>query len=172
MEKISSTDMNVRAFGLEGLRLKFRYSIKELISYETYEEVVKQKSHTVVILMIGFALYSAVTIFSCISRHYYHGVVTNISLTVLFVLIILHLKVYKSHVLTTIVGTFGICLILFFHFIMEVDMTIGMDAFWLFILITPFVTDYVAGVIYGSAAALWGLILSFVCFRTPVREYL
>ncbi len=156
-------------FGLEGLRHRFRYNAKQLIAFETDEEVVEQKSRTIIILMLGFAIYSLITIYPCITRHYYHGMVTNISLSVLFILSIFHLRLFKCHVVTTILGTFGICLTLLFHFILETDMTMGMDAFWLFILITPFITDYVAGVIFGSAAALWGLLLSFVCFRTPIR---
>jgi hypothetical protein len=69
-------------------------------------------------------------------------------------------------------ASFGVCTILFFHFIMEVDWTIGMDAYWLFILILPFITNYIAGVVYGSISALSGLILSIVLFDTPLIGYL
>jgi hypothetical protein len=75
-------------------------------------------------------------------------------------------------VASTIVGSYAMCAILFFHFIMETHWDIGMDAFWLFILIMPFITDYLAGVIYGSFAALWGLILSVILLNTPLSGYL
>jgi sensor histidine kinase regulating citrate/malate metabolism len=55
---------------------------------------------------------------------------------------------------------------------MEVDWTIGMDAYWLFILILPFITNYIAGVVYGSISALSGLLLSIVLFDTPLIGYL
>ena len=48
----------------------------------------------------------------------------------------------------------------------------GMDAYWLFILILPFITNYMAGVIYGSIAALSGLILSILLFDTPLIHLL
>jgi hypothetical protein len=56
--------------------------------------------------------------------------------------------------------------------ITEVDWTIGMDAFWLYILILPFLTNFLAGVIYGSISALSGLILSLLLFSTPLKNYL
>jgi sensor histidine kinase regulating citrate/malate metabolism len=55
---------------------------------------------------------------------------------------------------------------------METDWTIGMDAFWLFILIMPFITNYVAGIVYGTVAACSGLLLSIVCFHTRMLGYL
>ena len=63
-------------------------------------------------------------------------------------------------------------IILFVHLIMETDWSIGMDAFWLFILIMPFVTDYLAGVFFGTISALSGYILSILLFKTPLIGYL
>ncbi len=154
------------------LRHRFRYTLKQLARFESTPEVVEQKSRISIILLLGFILYAVVTIYPCIKSGYYHGVVTNIAIIVLFLLSILHLKLYKNHTITTILTSFGLNAILFFHFIMEVDWTIGMDAFWLFILIMPFITDYLAGAIYGTIAAFSGLILSFLCFQTSMLNYL
>ncbi len=154
------------------LQNRFRYNLRQLTRFETDPAVVEQKSRISIILLLGFIIYAVVTIYPCIKSGYYHGVVTNISIILLFLLSMLHLKIYKRHTLTVILTSIGMNAILFFHFIMEVDWTIGMDAFWLFILITPFITDYLAGAVYGSIAALGGLLLSHLCFQTPVRGYL
>lgn len=161
-----------RHLNLQRLQKKFRYNIRQLITFEKDPSNIAQKSRTTVILLTGFLIYSLVNIYPCFHRGYIHGAMTNISLTVLFALLILHLRVFKSHVSTTILGAFALDALLFFHFITETDWTIGMDAFWLFILITPFITDYMAGVIYGSVAALGGLILSILCFRTGILSRL
>ncbi len=164
--------MSGQHFSLEQVRHKFRYSLNELIRFETHQEVVAQKSKTALILISGFIIYSLLTIIPCLTRHYYHGVVTNICLAIAFALMMVHLLIFKSHTGTTILGVFEVCIILFFHFIMETNWDMGMDAFWLFILVTPFITDYMAGAFFGSIAALNGLLLSLVCFHTPMKGYL
>ena len=154
------------------LRGKFRYSIKQLIDFETDTDVKEQKNRTTIILVTGFLLYSIVTLIPCITNRYYHGAVTNISIGTMFFLLLIYQWNFKNHVASTIVGAYALCAILFFHFIMETHWDMGMDAFWLFILIMPFITDYLAGVIYGSFAALWGLILSIILLNTPLSGYL
>ena len=156
----------------DSLRHRFRYNLRQLMDFEADPAVVQQKSRTSMILVLGFIIYALITIYPSIKNGYYHGVVTNLSIVVLFLFTILHLKLFKSHTATTIMTTCVLSVILFFHFIMEVDWSLGMDAFWLFILITPFVTDYLAGAIYGSIAAYSGLVLSYVCFHTPMLNYL
>lgn len=164
--------MSSYPFSIERIRRKFRYSIAELVRFETYADVVEQKSRIMMILLMGFILYSVLTIIPCIYRRYYHGLVTNVSIVIVFILIIIHLQIFKSHVAATILGTIELSMVFFFHFIMETDWELGMDAFWLFILIMPFITDYLAGVVFGSIAAMSGLALSLVCFHTPMRGYL
>ena len=164
--------MESKSFSFDSLRHRFRYNLKQLMDFETDPSVVRQKSRISMILIFGFIIYALITIYPSIKNGYYHGVVTNISIVVLFLFTILHLKMFKSHTATTIMTTYVLSVILFFHFIMEVDWSMGMDAFWLFILITPFITDYLAGAIYGSIAAYAGLVLSYVCFQTPMLNYL
>ena len=164
--------MESKSFSFDSLRHRFRYNLKQLMDFETDPSVVRQKSRISMILILGFIVYALITIYPSIKNGYYHGVVTNISIVVLFLFTILHLKMFKSHTATTIMTTYVLSVILFFHFIMEVDWSMGMDAFWLFILITPFITDYLAGAIYGSIAAYAGLVLSYVCFQTPMLNYL
>ena len=164
--------MTGKIVSLANIKNRFRYSLTELMVFETNNEVVYQKSKTTMILLTGFILYSLLTIIPSLLRHYYHGVVTNISITIWFLLMLAHLFTQKSHVRTVILAAFGLDVIFFFHFIMETDWTLGMDAFWLFILITPFITDFLAGAVFGSIAALGGLLLSFICFQTSVVGYL
>ncbi len=159
-------------FSIDNLRRKFRYNVKQLMNFEMEESVRQQKYHTSMILFVGFILYSIITIIPCVKSGYPHGIVTNIAIIILFLLAILFLNLYHNHVVAIILGSYELCLILFFHFIMEVDWTIGMDAFWLFILTMPFITDYMAGVVYGTIAACSGLILSFLCFHTKMLNYL
>jgi hypothetical protein len=156
----------------ENLRHRFRYNLKQLAVFETDPYVVEQKSRISTILLTGFIVYALVTIYPCVKSGYYHGMVTNIAIIALFLLAIIHLKLYKCHTASTIITTYMLNFIMFFHFIMEVDWTIGMDAFWLFILVTPFITDYLAGAIYGTIAASSGLLLSLLCFRTSMLNYL
>ncbi len=150
---------------------RFRYSIWQLIEFENSPSVSSQKCRTSCILMIGFVIYSILaTIFS--DSNYVHGKVTNISIALFFITLIVLVQTFKRHTRVCVIGSFGICTILFFHFITEVDWTIGMDAYWLFILILPFITNYFAGVIYGSVSALSGLFLCLILFKTPMINYL
>ena len=141
------------------------------MEFENSELGREQKIRTIMILLGGFILYSiGATAFA--SGTNLHGKVTNISIALFLSLILLLVRVTHNHTYTCIVGAFGISTILFFHLIMEVDWGIGMDAFWLFILIMPFITNYISGVIYGSVSALSGLLLSILLFRTPLNGYL
>ncbi len=164
--------MDNRKISLETLRHRFRYNAKLLVLFELDEEVAAQKYRVTMILLIGYIIYTIITTEPCLRRAYYHGVVTNVCITILFILAVIHLKLFKCHTGTVILGAFGLNMIMFFHFIMETDWTMGMDAFWLFILILPFITDYLAGVVFGSIAAVSGLIVSFLCFKTPILGYL
>lgn len=159
-------------FSMDNLRYRFRYSIKELIRFEWDDDVREQKTRTMMIILIGFLIYTIVTYIPCILHKYYHGAVTNISIGIIFVASIIYLWKSKNHVVTTIVGIFALTAVLFFHFIMETNWEIGMDAFWLFILIMPFINDFIAGAIYGTIASFWGLLLSFSLLNTPLSGYL
>lgn len=134
--------------------------------------MVEQKSRTIIIMLLGFILYSAVTLIPSITTRYYHGAVTNISIIILFSVMIFFLLKTQRHFTCLVCGSYFLCTILFFHFLMETDWSIGMDAFWLFILILPFFSAYLAGVIYGTLAATAGLLLSFLLFHTPLINYL
>ena len=150
---------------------RFRYSLRQLVEFEKTPSVVEQKCKTSIILLSGFVVYSILaTIFSTDS--YSHGMVTNLSIGLFFTVIAIMIKKSQRHSYLCIVASFGLCTILFFNFITEVDWTIGMDAFWLFILILPFITNYVCGMVYGSISALSGLILSLLLFYTPLINYL
>ncbi len=164
--------MNKINFSFDFLRVRFRYNLKQLIEFEMDEAIRKQKFRTSMILFALFIIYAAVTIIPCVKRGYYHGVVINIAIIILFALAMLHLTLYRNHVNTVILGSYEMCLILFFHFITETDWTIGMDAFWLFILVMPFITDYMVGAFHGTIAACSGLILSIICFHTTMLNYL
>ncbi|MBQ6407618.1 MAG: GHKL domain-containing protein [Butyrivibrio sp.] len=162
--------MNI-TFPKKKLNIKLRYGVKDLVEFERSEPVKMQKSRTAAILLTGFIVYSILaTLLS--SASYRHGKVTNISLALFFFVLIVLNRITKNHTELCIMGAFGACVILFFHMITEVDWTIGMDAFWLYILILPFLTDFLAGVIYGSIGALSGFILSILLFDTPLKNYL
>lgn len=151
---------------------KPRYSLKELIAFESDPIQRKEKSRTTIILLIGFIIYSIIASFPAFLSKYKHGLVTNISIAVLFIALSIILYKTQRHIIITIVGSYMLSIILFVHLIMETDWSIGMDAFWLFILIMPFVTDYLAGVFFGTISALSGYILSILLFKTPLIGYL
>lgn len=162
--------MNIK-FSLFDLNTQFRYSLKQLVEFENTTDVKEQKCKTSMILLTGFIIYSIIATFLT-SDNYNHGKVTNISIAMFMFCVILLLKKAHRHTILTIYCSFGVCVILFFHLIMEVDWTIGMDAYWLFILILPFITNYLAGVVYGSISALSGLLLSLLLFDTRFIGYL
>ncbi len=170
-EIIKLESMNKPRLSLEFLHGRLRYNFRQLRDFEKEESVKEQKYHTTLILMVGFLIYTVMTIFPSIPG-YMHGVVTNTAISILFLLGMLHLRLYRSHISTTILVSYEISLILFFHFITETDWSIGMDAFWLFILIMPFITNYLAGIIYGGIAACAGLLLCIACFQTRMLNYL
>lgn len=151
---------------------KFRYSIKELIEFENDPAIAEQKCRTFSIILVGFLLYCLIATIPTLNDPFHHSTVTNITIAIFLVLQMIFLKVTRIHTTLAIYCTYGLCIILFFHFITEVDWTIGMDAFWLFILILPFITDYIGGCIYGGISAFAGLILSILLFYTRLNGYL
>ena len=153
-------------------RLKPRYTLRELIEFESDPIQRSEKSKTTVILLTGFIIYSIIATIPAVLKDYKHGLVTNISIAILFVVLAIILYKTKRHIIITVVGSYMLSIILFLHLIMETDWSIGMDAFWLFILIMPFVTDYLAGVFFGTISALSGYFLSFLLFKTPLNGYL
>jgi hypothetical protein len=162
--------MNTNIFSFK-FRNRFRYSISQLVEFENTPSVVEQKCKTSIILLLGFVIYSiAATILS--TQSYVHGKVTNISIALFFSLIAVMIKKSRKHILLGMVASFGLTVILFFHFITEVDWSIGMDAFWLFILILPFITNYLLGVVYGTISAFSGLLLSILLLDTPLNNLL
>ncbi len=162
--------MNIK-FTLFDLHKKFQYTPKQLLEFENSPDVQKQKCRSTLILLSGFIIYCIIATFLT-SDTYNHGKVTNISIALFFLVMLIIMLLTGNHTNLCILGTYGLMTIMFFHFITEVDWSIGMDAFWLFILITPFVTNYISGVIYGSISATSGLILSIVLFDTPLIKYL
>lgn len=158
-------------FSIFDTNQKFRYNLKQLVEFENSPDVKKRKCKTTYILLLGFIIYSILaTVFT--TSNYDHGIVTNISLALLFFILTQIIKKTDSHIYSSLVGSYGMSAILFFHFITEDDWTIGMDAFWLFILIMPFITNYLAGVVYGTICALSGLALSLLLFNTSLINYL
>ena len=73
---------------------KPRYSLKELIAFESDPIQRKEKSRTTIILLIGFIIYSIIASFPAFLSKYKHGLVTNISIAVLF--IALSIILYKT----------------------------------------------------------------------------
>lgn len=152
-----------------GLRL--RYSIKDLIEFENDSSVAKQKSRTGFIILLVFMLYSIISTYFT-APDYYHGKVTNVCLALFFMVVAIILIKTKYHTYACLLTTYGVCSILFVHFITETNWDIGMDAFWLFILLLPFFSNYFSGVVYGTISALSGLVLSILLFRTQLNHYL
>ncbi|MBQ3797983.1 MAG: sensor histidine kinase [Butyrivibrio sp.] len=150
---------------------RFRYGFKQLLEFENSEPVKKQKCRTSTILLTVFILYSLSAALLSGSTNS-HSRITYISVSVFLLTMIILLRTFKKHTDLCILGSFGISTLLFFHMITEVDWTIGMDAFWLFILILPFITNYIGGVIYGSISALSGFLLAILLFCTPLNLYL
>ncbi len=158
-------------FSLFEINTKYHYNLKQLVEFENSESVRAQKCKTSIILLTGFILYSIVATFFP-EGNYYHGKVTNISLALFFLVMIFLIRIFKRHTYLTVLGAYGTNAILFFHLITEVDWTIGMDAYWLFVLIMPFITNFLAGVVYGTVSALSGYLLSVLLFDTSLINYL
>ncbi len=154
------------------LDIRPKYSLKQIIAFESDPIQCKEKTRTTIILLTGFILYSLIATIPAALDEYKHGLVTNISIAILFLTLAIVLWKTNKHIIITIAGSYMLSIILFIHLIMETDWTIGMDAFWLFILIMPFVTDYLAGVFFGTISALSGYFLSILLFKTPLLNYL
>ena len=149
----------------------FRYNLRQLIDFEHSKEVEDQKCGATYRMLLGFLVYSVLaTIFT--PGILTHGSVTNISLALFFALMAFITRKTHNHIYACTVTSWGMDIILFLNFITEPDWTIGMDAFWLFILTMPFVTTYLSGVVYGTLSALGGLIISVLLFYTPMNGYL
>ncbi|WP_029067090.1 hypothetical protein [Lachnobacterium bovis] len=53
---------------------------------------------------------------------------------------------------------------------MERHMDFGMDAYWLWIIIIPFVANFSGGIFYGNLASLGGWILAVIFMWSPVKN--
>ena len=153
-------------------KYKTRYSLKDIIEFEKVPEVIEQKLRTSRILAIGLILYCIVSIIPSMQKSYGHAVVTDFAIALIFVKALIHMQIVKNHVYPVVSTIYTLYFILFFHFIFESDWTIGMDAFWLFILIIPFVANYIVGAFYGTIASLGGFVLSIILLRTPLINLL
>ncbi|WP_026652893.1 sensor histidine kinase [Butyrivibrio proteoclasticus] len=154
------------------LFIKSRFTISQLMEFEKNPDVVNQKCKTTCIVLLGFIVYSIISVIPSLMRGYAHGVVTNVFIAILFSTAALLIHIEKKNIFYVVTGTYALNVLLFIHFIMETDWTMGMDAFWLFILITPFITDYLVGPVYGTIAAFSGLLLSIALFHTDMNLYL
>ena len=164
--------MSIKSVLAPFFKKKFRYNAKELIEFENDPVITEQKCRIFSLILIGFIIYCIISTIPTLNDTYKHSTVTNVSICIFLLLQLFLLKKTKIHTSLAIYCTYGLCILLFVHFITEMDWTIGMDAFWLFILILPFVTNYIGGCIYGGISAYAGLILSILLFYTRLNGYL
>jgi hypothetical protein len=164
--------MTIQSFFNSLFKKKYRYNIRQLIEFEKDPDIIDQRCRTMTILLVGFILYSIMATIPTLITSYGHSTITNVFVQIFLLINLIALRITKHHSCITIYGTYGLCCILFLSFITESDWTIGMDAYWLFVLILPFITNYLAGVFYGTISAFAGLFLSVILFYTRLINYL
>lgn len=164
--------MTVKSIFHSIFRRKFRYTTKQLLEFEKDPMVVEQRCRTTTILLAGFIAYSIMATIPTLITQYRHSTVTNVFVQLFLLINLIILRITKNHRWITVYTAYGMCCILFISFITESDWTIGMDAYWLFVLILPFITNYLAGVVYGTISAFAGLFLSVSLFYTDLINYL
>ena len=96
-------------------RIKPRYSLKEVIEFESDPIQRKEKTRTTIILLAGFIIYSIIASIPAYLSKYKHGLVTNISIAVLFLVLGIVLYKTQQHIIITIVGSYMLSIILFIH---------------------------------------------------------
>lgn len=146
------------------------YSISQLKEVEQYPTVKCRKNHSLTIVLHFLMIVSIILLVYLGLHHYSHGVMINLFLLAVALLLeILHYK-FKSTILISTVGS--ICLIIVFctSFLTDTNPEIGMDAYWLWLLMFPFLVNYFAGIVYGSCLMIIGFICSVIMMWSPLRS--
>ena len=148
----------------------FHYDLLEIRDIERAPRFMEYKIHLLSRGVLGMMLLCIVLSLFPLSHGGYHLVMTYMGLVAVFALSVLWVKYLKRPDYVAVCCVLGVILVFGIAFITEPDPeSVGFDAFWLWILIIPFFVDYFAGIVLGSLASTFGLVLSVLYMWTPLR---
>ncbi len=159
-------------FIVDKLKRSFRYGLLEIREVEQNSLFVEHKKQLLyrgaVCLMILCIIFSLAPL----SYGGYHTCLTYLGLALVFATAILGVKVFRRPDYVALACSYVAVTILGVSFYTDpFPGRIGFDAFWLWILIVPFLVDYFAGLVLGAVASLPGMILSVLFMWSPLSEH-
>ncbi len=150
----------------------FHYGLLEIRDIERAPRFMEHKNHLMSRGALGMMLLCIVLSLFPLSYGGYHLVLTYMGLVVVFAVSVFLVKYFKRPDYVAVCSVLGVVIVLGIAFITDPDPeATGFDAFWLWILMIPFLVDYFAGILLGSLASSFGFVLSVICMWTPLREH-
>ncbi len=159
-------------FILYKLKRIFRYGLQEIREVEQNPLFVEHKTH--LLYRGALALMLLCIFFSLIPLSYggYHTALTYFGLVLVFASAMVGVKSLNRPDLAAAFSAYISVIILGISFYTDPDPhKVGFDAFWLWILMIPFLVDYFAGLIMGAIASLSGFFLSVLIMWSPLRSH-
>ncbi|SDX87594.1 GHKL domain-containing protein [Lachnobacterium bovis] len=150
--------------------MKKKYTYRQLILAERDPFIQRQKISAFNALLQIMALLCFSLVISPITSGAWKLAVVYLGLGTWFLINDLFLNKIKNHILVLFTTLTGAYLILAYQFWIERNMEFGMDAYWLWIIIVPFIANFSGGIFYGNIAALGGWILAVIFMWSPVRD--
>ncbi|WP_022747869.1 sensor histidine kinase [Lachnobacterium bovis] len=150
--------------------MKKRYTYKQIFLAEKDPYIQRQKISAINMLLQIMSLICFSLIIAPISAGEFKIGLIYFGLGVFFLLNDIILKKTKKHIIVLFSTLTGLYLILGYQFWMERHMDFGMDAYWLWIIIIPFVANFSGGIFYGNLASLGGWILAVIFMWSPVKN--
>ena len=148
----------------------FHYDLLEIRDIERAPRFMEHKIYLLSRGALGIMILCIVLSLIPLSYGGYHLVMTYMGLVAVFGLTVFLVKYFKRPDYVAVCCVLGVVIVLGIAFITDPDPeSVGFDAFWLWILIIPFLVDYFAGIVLGGLASTFGLILSVVYMWTPLR---
>lgn len=149
-----------------------KYSFRQLIAMERDPYIQRQKLSSMNMILQIFSLISFALVISPITRGLWGIAIICLLLGTWFFLNDLLLKKIKDHIVVMFITITGTYILSAAQFWLERNMDFGMNSFWQWILIIPFLCDFIGGILYGTIASSGGWILAFAFMWSPLKNQL
>lgn len=154
------------------MRSMKKYFVKQIMEMEQYPKVKSRKNRSLFCVLCFILFCCICLILYPIAYHHTHEIIVHGVLIGIMLIGISLLLFSKNNILVSAVMLFSVVILFGISFLTETDSSIGMDAYWLWVMLFPFLSNYYAGMIYGTMIALSGEMLSVLLMWTPLGSNL
>lgn len=137
------------------------YSIKQLRELEKESFVREKRIEKTLVFLSLLDVFCFFFIFLNLLQDDIVSALTNTALFLVLLLFIYFYKKRKNHIVLTIILSYIVCCIIFVYFFIKKSFcNISISSFWIWVLVIPYVSIHISGILYGLIASSSGLIMS------------